>query len=89
MHHSTLKKAYFLISMYNSIVHDHLCDTWLPTFETLSFFAYYFKKKKKKKREQINLLEGFLWAGGKDSDKISKKLNRFSGNFHFVNFKIF
>ncbi len=25
--------------MYNSIVHDHLCDTRLPTFETLSFFA--------------------------------------------------
>ncbi len=33
-------RAYFLISVYNSIVHDHLCDTWLPTFETLSFFAY-------------------------------------------------
>ncbi len=28
--------------MYNSIVYDHLCDTWLPTFETLSFFAYNF-----------------------------------------------
>ncbi len=27
--------------MYNSIVHDHLCDTRLPTFETLSFFAYW------------------------------------------------
>ncbi len=24
--------------MYNSIVHDHLCDKWLPTFETLKFF---------------------------------------------------
>ncbi len=23
------------------MVHDHLCDTWLPTFETLSFFAYW------------------------------------------------
>ncbi len=27
--------------MYNSIVHDHLCDKRLPTFETLSFFAYW------------------------------------------------
>ncbi len=26
--------------MSNSIVHDHLCDTQLPTFEPLSFFAY-------------------------------------------------
>ncbi len=25
--------------MYNSIVHDHLCDIRLPTFETPSFFA--------------------------------------------------
>ncbi len=33
-------RAYFLILMGNSIVHDHLCDTRLPTFETLSFFAY-------------------------------------------------
>ncbi len=40
MQHSTLKRAYFLISMYNRIVHDHLCDTRLPTLETLSFFAY-------------------------------------------------
>ncbi len=24
--------------MCNSIVHDHLCDTRLPTFETLKFF---------------------------------------------------
>ncbi len=24
--------------MYNSIVHDHLCDTRLPTFETPKFF---------------------------------------------------
>ncbi len=23
---------------YNSIVHDHLCDTWLPTFETLAYW---------------------------------------------------
>ncbi len=30
----------FLQTSYNSIVHDHLCDTRLPTFETLSFFAY-------------------------------------------------
>ncbi len=28
--------------MYASIVHDHLYDTRLPTFETLSFFAYLF-----------------------------------------------
>ncbi len=44
MQHSTLKRAYFLISMYISIVHDHLCDTQLPTFETLSFFAYWVTK---------------------------------------------
>ncbi len=40
MQHSTLKRAYFVISMYNRIVYDHLCDTRLPTFETISFFAY-------------------------------------------------
>ncbi len=35
-----LKWIYFLISMYDNILHDHLCDPRLPTFETLSFFAY-------------------------------------------------
>ncbi len=44
MQYLTLKRAYLLISMYNSIVHDHICDTRLPTFETLSFFAYYLVK---------------------------------------------
>ncbi len=29
-----------MYNMYNSIVRDHLCDTRLPTFETLSFFTY-------------------------------------------------
>ncbi len=42
MQHWTLKRAYFLISMYGSIVHDHLCDTRLPTFETLSFLLMIF-----------------------------------------------
>ncbi len=27
--------------MYNSIVHDHLCDTRLPTFETRKFFRLF------------------------------------------------
>ncbi len=31
--------------MYNTIVHDHLCDTRLPTFENLSFFAYYLQTR--------------------------------------------
>ncbi len=39
LQHLTLKRAYFLISTYNSIVHDHLCDTRLPAFETVSFFS--------------------------------------------------
>ncbi len=40
-----LKRAYFLISIYNSIVHDHLCDTRLPTIETLSFLLIHLGRR--------------------------------------------
>ncbi len=43
LQHSALKRTYFLIPMYDNILHDHLCDTQLPTFETLKFFRLWGK----------------------------------------------
>ncbi len=34
-------KKHLLSPMYDNILHDHLCDARLPTFETPTFFASY------------------------------------------------
>ncbi len=46
MQHSTLKRAYFLISMYNSIVHDHLCDNTAANIWNSKFFRLYLENLK-------------------------------------------
>ncbi len=35
---SALKITYFLISLYDNILQEHLCDIGLPIFETRKFF---------------------------------------------------
>ncbi len=39
MQRSALKWTYFLILVYANILHDHLCDSGLPTFETCGFLS--------------------------------------------------